>query len=167
MCKQALWLAPAPPACTPNHHNNNAINYYKQKASSRDGYRLLKRPMSLTKSRILLDDTVLKSWFKSVTSQCRRRMIFSNLHSIKICFTVNSWSPSHWSHNGGWGLFSILNECIKRVWPIRRRLIITSSFLLCIPSDTCQQFGAWWSAIYYQPLYPTVSATKMRQNAGS
>ena len=50
-------------------------------------------------------------------------MIFRKLHSIKICFTVNSWSPSHWSHNGGWGLFSILNECVKRVWPIRRRLI--------------------------------------------
>ena len=41
MCKQALWLAPAPPACTPIHHNHNAINYYKQKASSHDGYRLL------------------------------------------------------------------------------------------------------------------------------
>ena len=41
MCKHALWLAPAPPACTPNHHNNNAINCYKQKASSHDGYRLL------------------------------------------------------------------------------------------------------------------------------
>ena len=26
MCKQALWLAPAPPASTPNHHNHNAIN---------------------------------------------------------------------------------------------------------------------------------------------
>ena len=48
-------------------------------------------------------------------------MIFRKLHSIKICFTVNSWSPSHWSHNGGWGLFSILNECVKRVWPIRMR----------------------------------------------
>ena len=31
MCKQALWLAPAPPACTPNHNNHNAITYYKQK----------------------------------------------------------------------------------------------------------------------------------------
>ena len=40
-------------------------------------------------------------------------MIFRKLHSIKICFTVNSWSPSHWKHNGGWGLFSILNECVK------------------------------------------------------
>ena len=60
-------------------------------------------------------------------------MIFRKLHSIEICFTVNSWSPSHWSHNGGWGLFSILNECVKRVWPIRRRLIITSSFLFVHP----------------------------------
>ena len=41
MCKQALWLAPAPPACTPNHNNNNTINFYKQKSSSHDGYRLL------------------------------------------------------------------------------------------------------------------------------
>ena len=24
MCKQALWLAPAPPACTPNHQKHNA-----------------------------------------------------------------------------------------------------------------------------------------------
>ena len=34
MCKQALWLAPAPPACTPIHHNHNAINYYKQQVDS-------------------------------------------------------------------------------------------------------------------------------------
>ena len=33
MCKQALWLAPAP-ARTPNHHNHNAIKYYKQKSNS-------------------------------------------------------------------------------------------------------------------------------------
>ena len=39
----------------------------------------------------------------------------------------------YWSHNGGWGLFSILNECVKRVWPIRRRLIITSYFLFVHP----------------------------------
>ena len=50
-----------------------------------------------------------------------------------MCFTVNSWSLSHWSHKGGWGLFSILNECVKRIWPIRRRLIITSSFLFVHP----------------------------------
>ena len=60
-------------------------------------------------------------------------MIFRKLHSFNICFTVNSWSPSHWSHNGGWGLFSILNECVKRVWPIQRRLIITSSYLFVHP----------------------------------
>ena len=41
MCKQVLWLAPAPPACTPNHHNHNSINHNKQKSSSHDGYRLL------------------------------------------------------------------------------------------------------------------------------
>ena len=40
MCKQALWLVPAPPARTPNHHNHNAINYYKQKSNSHDSYRL-------------------------------------------------------------------------------------------------------------------------------
>ena len=59
-------------------------------------------------------------------------MIFRKLHSIKICLTLtcNSWSPSHWSHNGGWGLFSILNEYVNREWPIRRRLIITSSFFV-------------------------------------
>ena len=34
---------------------------------------------------------------------------------------------------GGWGLFSILNYCVNRVWPIRRRLIITSSFLFMHP----------------------------------
>ena len=60
-------------------------------------------------------------------------MIFRKLHSIKICFTVNSWSPSHWSHNGGLGLFSILNECVKRIWPVQRQLIITSSFLFVHP----------------------------------
>ena len=68
-------------------------------------------------------------------------MIFRKSHSIKICFTVNSWSPSHWSHKGGWGLFSILNECIRRVWHIRRRLIITSSFIFVHPE---QYFSAIW-----------------------
>ena len=29
MCKQALWLTPAP-ARTPNHHNHNAMNYHMQ-----------------------------------------------------------------------------------------------------------------------------------------
>ena len=38
---QALWLMPAPPARTPNHHNQNAINKYKQKSSSHDSYGLL------------------------------------------------------------------------------------------------------------------------------
>ena len=57
MCKQALWLAPAPPASTPNHYNYKAINYPKQKSSSYDGYKLL-----------YIYDTVLKSWFKSVIS---------------------------------------------------------------------------------------------------
>ena len=41
MCKQALWLAPVPPASTPNHYNHKAINYHKQKSSSYDGYKLL------------------------------------------------------------------------------------------------------------------------------
>ena len=58
-------------------------------------------------------------------------MIFRKLHSIEICFTVNSWFPSHWSHNGGWGLFSILNECVKRVWPIRPRAI-NNNFIFSI-----------------------------------
>ena len=41
VCQQALWLAPAPPACTPNDHSNNANKYYKKATSSHEGYRLL------------------------------------------------------------------------------------------------------------------------------
>ena len=78
-------------------------------------------------------------------------MIFRKLHSIKICFRVNSWSPTHWSHNGGWGLFSILNECIKRVWPIRRRLIITSYFLFVHPE---WYLSSIWGMMACN-LYPT------------
>ena len=36
---------------------------------------------------------------------------------------------------------SILNECVRRVWPIRRRLIITSSFLLVHPE---YHFSSIW-----------------------
>ena len=38
VCKQASWLAPAHPACTPNYHRNNAINYFEQKSSSYNGH---------------------------------------------------------------------------------------------------------------------------------
>ena len=81
-------------------------------------------------------------------------MILRKLHSIKICFTVNSWSPSHWSHKGGWGLFSILNECVKRVWPIRRRLIITSSFLFVHPE---WYFSSIWGMMVCSLLSTSLS----------
>ena len=39
-------------------------------------------------------------------------------------------------------------------------------FYVCIPSNTSHQFGAWWRAICYQLLYPTVPATKTKLKAG-
>ena len=81
-------------------------------------------------------------------------MIFRELHSIKICFTVNSFSPSHWSHNGGLGLFSILNECVQRVWPIRRRLIITSPFLFVHPE---KNLSSIWGMIACSLLSTSLS----------
>ena len=78
---------------------------------------------------------MLQFWKAGLNLSCyRRRMFFTKLHSMKICLNVNPWFPSHWSYNGGWNLLFILNECVKRVWPIRRRLIITSYFSLFISS---------------------------------
>ena len=48
LCKQVLWLAPVPPACTPNYRRNNAIKYYKQESSSQSGYTLVLIPLTKT-----------------------------------------------------------------------------------------------------------------------
>ena len=48
MGKQALWLAPAPPARTPNYHINDAIGYFKQASSTKNSV----HPMSARKTGI-------------------------------------------------------------------------------------------------------------------
>ena len=57
-----------------------------------------------------------------------------------MCLTVNSWSPSLWSHNWGWSVFSIPGEFVNHVWPIRRRLIITSIYLINLGTMACNLF---------------------------
>ena len=57
-----VWLSPAPPVYTPDSHNNDEIRHLKQTWSSHCNiYNLFYRSISLTKSRIFLDDKDLKA----------------------------------------------------------------------------------------------------------
>ena len=73
MCKQALWLAPAPPACTPNHHNHNAINYYKQNSSS----------LGMKKKNPDLNWVVLIA-VERITAGLKKTMLLWSLPSTKL-----------------------------------------------------------------------------------
>ena len=64
---------------------------------------------------------------------------------------VNSWSPSHWLHIRRCGLFSILNECVNRVWPIRRRLMMTSSKTHSLQWNNC--LCTLWTYSHFPQLY--------------
>ena len=89
MCKQVLWLAPAPPACTPSHHNHNVINNYKQKSSSLSIQakttlrHALMNPSSVALTFLGIDFVrlwysdrpILKGAFTSIQPQYRHRII--------------------------------------------------------------------------------------------
>ena len=127
LCKQAIWLAPTLPACTPNSHIKYDIMYFKQTSITNDSiWNLLWRLISMTKSRI-----------PSMT-QFRRAGIINSQDNVVyegITFNQNMFS-CHF----------ILNECINILWPIGKWLIITSPCLLARPLHyfSSHQYGTWW-----------------------
>ena len=146
MCKQALRLAPAPPACTPNHHNHKVVGFSSQRRTTMKELQVNRTGVHLSNFKKSMDSTgkynYLLSWWSEEAGRHYRERRVSN--------TTSSMEYSLWHHPSWQKLSSEPSKNSLCISAILCTLILFMTIIFVFASkrfDTCFLF----ITVHYTP----------------